>query len=43
MPGEQALVEPFIEECRYIGFVIQVPDCKLERYRTSEHKLLTLK
>lgn len=30
--GEQALIEPFIEQCRYVGFIIRVPDGELERY-----------
>ena len=41
--GEQALIEPFIEQCRYVGFIIQVPSDVLGRYRTSDIALSTFK
>lgn len=41
--GEQAAIEPFIERCRYVGFIIQVPNGELERYKKSDEAISNFK
>lgn len=41
--GEQAAIEPFIERCRYVGFIIQVPNGELELYRESHEAISNFK
>lgn len=41
--GEQAAIEPFIERCRYVGFIIQVPNGELELYRDSDDAVSNFK
>lgn len=41
--AEQASIEPFIEQCRYVGFIIRVPDGELERYWRVTKAISTFK
>lgn len=41
--GEQAAIEPFIERCRYVGFIIEVPNGQLQLYRESDEAISNFK